>query len=146
MDLNRAQIIWRITQDIELKQTPNWQKVTNFSVATNRVWTDQSWIKQEQVEFHSVVLWGRMAEVASQYLKKWSKVFIEWRLQTRSWEAQDGTKRFKTEIIGENMIMLDSKGAGNDFVSPVENSNTAPAEQKTQTKEEEEISIEDIPF
>ena len=97
MDLNKAQIIGRITQDLELKQTPNGQNVISFSVATNRNWTDWSGIKQEQVEFHNVVLWGKLAEIAWQYLKKWSKVFIEWRLQTRNWDAQDGTKRYKTE-------------------------------------------------
>ena len=97
MDLNKAQIIGRITQELELKQTPNGQNVVSFSVATNRNWTDNSWMKQEQVEFHNVVLWWKLAEIADQYLNKWSKVFIEWRIQTRSWEAQDWTKRYKTK-------------------------------------------------
>ena len=147
MDLNKAQIIGRITQDLELKQTPNGQNVISFSLATNRNWTDSSWVKQEQVEFHNVVLWGKLAEIADQYLKKWSRLFIEWRIQTRSWEAQDGTKRYKTEIVWENMIMLDSKSDSDNFSQqPSESTNSTPAVRKSSPKEEEEISIDDIPF
>ena len=150
MDLNKVQIIGRITQDIELKQTPNWQNVTSFSVATNRNWTDSSWTRQEQVEFHNIVLWGKLAEIASQYLKKWSKVYIEWRLQTRNWEAQDGTKRYRTEIVWENMIMLDNKNDNSwDFSNNINSTTTtsdSAAVSKTKQKEEEEISVEDIPF
>jgi single-strand DNA-binding protein len=146
MDLNKAQIIGRITQDLELKQTPNWQNVISFSVATNRNWTDSSWMKQEQVEFHNVVLWGKLAEIADKYLNKWSKLFIEWRLQTRSWEAQDGTKRYKTEIVWENMIMLDSKADSEAFASSNSWTNSSAAVKKSSPKAEEEISIEDIPF
>jgi len=149
MDLNKAQIIGRITQDLELKQTPNGQSVISFSLATNRNWTDSSWIKQEQVEFHNIVLWWKLAEIAHQYLKKWSRLFIEWRIQTRSWEAQDGTKRYKTEIVWENMIMLDSK-SDSEWFTPANNwfesTNSTPAVKKSTPKEEEEISIDDIPF
>lgn len=145
MDLNKVQIIWRITQDIELKQTPNGQNVTSLSIATNRNWTDSSWMKQENAEFHSVVLWGKQAEIAAQYLQKWKRVYIEWRLQTRTWEAQDWTKRYKTEIVWENMIMLDSKDStwySENQESPV----STQTVKKTSPKKEEEISIEDIPF
>lgn len=148
MDLNKVQLIWRITQDIELKQTPSWQNVCSFSLATNRNWIDQSWIKQEQTEFHNIVLWWKLAEIANQYLWKWRKVYIEWRLQTRNWEAQDWTKRYKTEIIWENMIMLDWN---KQDISLQENTkkefeNETPAIKKSSQKDEEEISIEDIPF
>jgi single-strand DNA-binding protein len=146
MDLNKAQIIGRITQDLELKQTPNWQNVISFSVATNRNWTDSSWMKQEQVEFHNVVLWWKLAEIADKYLNKWSKLFIEWRLQTRSWEAQDSTKRYKTEIVWENMIMLDSKADSESLSNNSNWGNTSAAVKKSSPKVEEEISIEDIPF
>lgn len=149
MDLNKVQIIGNITQDIELKATPNGQNVTNFSVATNRNWTDSSGMKQEQAEFHNVVLWWKLAEIAGQYLGKWRKVYIEGRLQTRNWEAQDGTKRYRTEIVGENLIMLGGRWesewntyANNDYAS----ANPAPAVKKSTPKQEEEISIEDIPF
>ncbi len=146
MDLNKVQIIGNITQDVELRQTPNGQNVTTLSIATNRNWTDSSWNKQEQAEFHSVVLWGKLAEIAGQYLQKWKKVYIEGRLQTRSWEAQDGTKRYRTEIVGENMIMLspNTEGANTNFASPANNS--TPATKKAKAPEEEEISVEDLPF
>lgn len=147
MDLNKAQIIWRMTSSIELKTTPNGQNVTSFSVATNRTWVDWSGMKQEQAEFHNVVLWWKLAEIASQYLQKWKRVFIEWRLQTRAWDAQDGSKRYKTEIVWENMIMLDSKDTwGFDSSATPKFENQTPAVKKTSPKQEEEISIEDIPF
>ena len=146
MDLNKVQIIWNITQDIELKQTPNGQNVCSFSVATNRNWVDGSGMKQEVAEFHSVVLWGKLAEIAGQYLHKGKKVYIEWRLQTRSWEAQDGTKRYKTEIVWENMIMLDGSRNSEMGASPASYNDNAGAVKKSSPKKEEEISIEDIPF
>jgi single-strand DNA-binding protein len=147
MDLNKAQIIGRITQELELKQTPNGQNVMSFSVATNRNWTDSSGMRQEQVEFHNVVLWWKLAEIADQYLWKGRRLFIEWRLQTRNWEAQDWTKRYRTEIVWENMIMLDSKSDSewsNNSTST--SSNNTPAVKTAKPKAEEEISIEDIPF
>lgn len=149
MDLNKVQLIWRITQDIELKQTPNWQNVTSFSLATNRNYTDASWVRQDQTEFHSIVLWWKLAEIAWQYLTKWRQVYIEWRLQTRNWEAQDWTKRYKTEIVWENLIMLWSKSENSNYDnnSMMDSySNETPAVKKTTPKQEEEISIEDIPF
>ena len=146
MDLNKAQIIGRITQDLELKQTPNGQSVISFSVATNRNWNYSNWMRQEQVEFHNVVLWWKLAEIAWEYLNKWSKLFLEWRIQTRSWEAQDWTKRYKTEIVWENMIMLDSKNESGEYNKSDSAWNNTPAVKKTTPKKEEEISIEDIPF
>ncbi len=149
MDLNKVQIIGRITQDIEMRQTPNGQNVTTLSIATNRNWTDGAGMRQEQAEFHNVVLWAKLAEIANQYLQKGKKVYIEGRLQTRNWEAQDGSKRYKTEIVGENMIMLDGPG-GNSWDMPAARSDT-PANQsapvkKSSPKKEEEISVEDLPF
>lgn len=146
MDLNKAQVIWRVTSDVELKTTPNGQNVTSFSVATNRSWVDGSWMKQEQAEFHNVVIWGKLAEIASQYLQKWKRVFIEWRLQTRTWEAQDWSKRYKTEIIGDNMIMLDSAWSAPVSSEATNSENQTPAIKRTEPKKEEEINIEDIPF
>lgn len=149
MDLNKVQIIGRITQDIDLRQTPNGQSVTTLSVATNRNWTDGAGMRQEQAEFHNVVLWGKLAEISSQYLAKGRRVYLEGRLQTRSWEAQDGSKRYRTEIIGENMIMLDGNGANADMPSSQSDNspaNETPAIKKSTPKVEEEISIEDLPF
>ncbi|PZM86352.1 single-stranded DNA-binding protein [Candidatus Gracilibacteria bacterium] len=136
-NLNKVQLIGRITQEIELKQTPNGQYVTSFSLATNRSWTDENGMKQEVAEFHSIVLWGKLAEIAGQYLGKGRQVYIEGRLQTRNWEAQDGTKRYKTEIIGENLIMFGSKG---------EEKKNPNQYGKIDESFSDEISIEDIPF
>lgn len=146
MDLNKVQLIGNITQDIELKQTPNGQSVCTFSLATNRNWVDQSGMKQEVAEFHSIVFWGKLAEIAGQYLHKGKKIYVEGRLQTRSWEAQDGTKRYKTEIVGENMIMLDGNRSTGDFTPTPTQEMPQGAVKKSAPKQEEEISIEDIPF
>jgi len=112
MSLNRAQIIGNLTRDPELKQIPGGQTVASFSVATNFVWTDQSGQKQERVEFHNIVAWRKLAEIIGQYVKKGSKVYVEGRIQTRDWEGEDGVKRYKTEIVADNVIMLDRKGSG----------------------------------
>lgn len=149
MNLNKAMIIGNIVRDPEMKSTPNGQNVTSFSIATNLVWKDQNGQKQEKVEFHNIVAWRRLAEIAGQYLKKGSKVYVEGRLQTRSWDDPNGVKRYRTEIIAENMIMLDSKGgASGDWDSnsgpqtTSQNNFSAPS----QNNDEEEISVEDIPF
>src|SRR3989339_2248606 len=104
--LNKAMIIGNLTQDPELRQTTSGQAVCSFSVATNRTWKDQSGEKQEQAEFHNVVAWAKLAEIITQYVKKGNRIFVEGRLQTRSWEGQDGVKRYRTEIVAENMVML----------------------------------------
>ncbi len=154
--LNKAMIIGNATRDPEMRYTPNGQAVTSFSVATNRRWANkESGEMQEQVEFHDVVAWGKMAETASQYLKKGAPVYIEGRLQTRSWEGQDGAKRQKTEIVAENFILLGSRGGGKPTTSeenPVEeiskNDEKSSADEKPadDTKKEEEIDIDEIPF
>jgi len=143
MDLNKVQVIGNITRDIELKETPNGMKVTNFGVATNRNWTDGNGMRQEQTEFHNIVLWGKLAEIAGEYLTKGQKVYIEWRLQTRNWEAQDGSKRYTTEIVWENMIMLGGRWGDTPAGAPAW---AAPTTKQADPSKEEEISIEDIPF
>ena len=138
-NLNKAQVIWNITSDIELKQTPWGTSVTSFSVATNRKWKDGNWQMQEQAEFHNIVLWSKLAEICAQYLKKWSKVFIEGRLQTRNWEDKtSGKKMYRTEIIGENMIMLGTKDTDATKIAPNPSKGTPAVD--------EEISVEDLPF
>src|SRR3989339_527335 len=112
MDLNKVMIIGNVVRDPEMRSTPGGQNVSSFSIATNLVWKDQSGQKQEKAEFHNIVAWRRLAEISSQYLKKGSKIYIEGRLQTRSWDDPNGIKRYKTEIIAENMIMLDRIGGG----------------------------------
>jgi single-strand DNA-binding protein len=136
MSLNRAQIIGNLTRDPEMKQIPGGQVVTSFSIATNFTWTDQSGQKQDRAEFHNIVAWRKLAEICGQYLKKGSKVYIEGKLQTRNWEAEDGSKKYRTEIVADNMIMLDRKGnavggapttGGNSFATPAAAAPSAPA-------------------
>lgn len=110
--LNRAQVIGNLTRDPEVRQTSGGQMVASFGVATSSRWMDKaSGQYQEKTEFHNIVVWGRLAEVAQQYLKKGRKVFVEGRLQTHDWESEEGVKRNRTEIIVENMILLDKAGA-----------------------------------
>ncbi|HNZ86474.1 MAG TPA: single-stranded DNA-binding protein [bacterium] len=140
MDLNKATIIGRLTADPESRTTPNGQTVVTLTVATNFSWTDANGQKQEKAEFHNVVAWRKLAEIIAQYLKKGSRVYMEGRLQTRSWEDQNGNKKYRTEIIADNMIMLDSKSS--DSTSQKDGElDTKPSET-----DEEEINIEDIPF
>jgi single-strand DNA-binding protein len=172
MNLNKAMIIGNLTRDPEIRNTPGGQTVASFSVATNFVWKDQSGQKQERAEYHNVVAWRRLAEICGQYLKKGSKVYIEGRMQTRDWTGQDGVKRYRTEIVAENMIMLSSNpsgysgapAAGRNYApsrpaAPVEEQPFAPAEPiididspagepgpSDGAPEEEEIRVENIPF
>ncbi len=147
MNLNKAMIIGNITRDPELRNTPSGQSVASFSVATNLVWTDQSGQQQKKTEFHNVIAWRKLAEVCSKYLHKGSKVFIEGRLQTTDWTGQDGVKRYRTEIVAENMIMLDSKG-GAPMGGATPNSGQAEAtiEIPEDNIDDEEIRVENIPF
>ena len=113
MNLNRAMIIGNLTRDPELRMTPTGQNVAQLGVATNRAWVNKATgQKQEEVEFHNVVAWGKLAEICGQYLTKGRKVYVEGRLKTRDWVGQDGVKRNRTEIIAENLIMLDRAPAG----------------------------------
>lgn len=147
MNLNKAMIIGNVTRDPELRNTPSGQSVASFSVATNLVWTDQSGQQQKKTEFHNVIAWRKLAEVCSKYLHKGSKVFIEGRLQTTDWTGQEGVKRYRTEIVAENMIMLDSKG-GAPMGSPMQSSNNTEAtiEIPEDNINDEEIRVENIPF
>lgn len=137
-------IIGRLTKDPEARTTPTGANVTTFSVATNFSWKDQSGNKQDKTEYHNVVAWRKLAEICAQYLKKGSKVYIEGRLQTRSWDDQSGNKRYMTEIIADNMIMLDSKG-GMGSSAPFPTESAAPAIPPAPPADDE-IRIEDIPF
>lgn len=149
MDLNRATVLGRLTRDPEVKNTPNGNTVASMGIATNRVWTDQSGQKQEKVEYHNCVLWGKIGEIAGQYLTKGRRVYVEGRLQTRDWTGQDGVKRYRTEIIVDNMIMLDG-GNRNSGPAPQQNiGDSAPSDNQFQSDDsgfEDEVKVEDIPF
>ena len=136
MYVNKAIIIGNLTRDPELKQLPSGSNVCNMGVATNRVYKNQQGEKVEEVEYHNVVLFGRIAEVAGQYLKKGSSVYIEGRLRTSSWEA-DGVKKYKTEIIGDSMQLGPRRNGGGDSPAGSQPSDASP---------EEEINPDDIPF
>lgn len=156
MNLNKAMIIGNVTRDPEVKTTPNGATVASFSIATNFVWKDQAGAKQERVEYHNIVAWRKLAEIIGQYVHKGSKLYIEGRLQTRDWEGQDGKKNYRTEIIADNMIMLDSKGGESRAPSAPKgqggyeqpSSNDLPTIQTDAPSSggSDEINIEEIPF
>ena len=148
MNLNKAIIIGNLTQNPEVRKTPNGQSVSSFTVATNRVWTSNDGQKQEQAEFHNVVAWGKLADIVGQYLAKGRMCMVEGRIQTRSWDDQNGQKHWKTEIIAENIQLGprtggSAEGGNRSYEAPTYSANNAPAKS---SEAEEEIKIEDIPF
>lgn len=142
MSLNRAMIIGNMTKDPESRTTSTGQTVANFGVATSSVWTDAAGQRQERTEFHNIVAWGKLAEICTQYLAKGRRVYVEGRLQTRDWETQDGQKRRSTEIIADNVIMLDRPGQGGTPGS----ADAPSASSEPSMSKEEEVKVEDIPF
>ena len=173
MNLNKVFILGRLTRDPEQRTMPNGRPVSNFGMATNRIWTDQeSREKQEHVEFHNIVAFGKLAEICNQYLTKGQLVLIEGRIQTRSWTDQDGNKRSRTEIVAENMQMgprAAGKGTSEEIPAAAESVEEIPVEEidgKSEEKkprrpkgsesqpkasgkdnaEDEEINVKDIPF
>lgn len=147
MSLNRAQIIGNLTRDPEVRTTTSGQSVANFSVATSSSWKDAQGQKQERTEFHNVVAWGKLGEICGQYLSKGRKAYVEGRLQTRDWETQDGQKRQRTEIIADEVILLDrppQSGYGGASGSAMPSSD-GPSVEKSMGGEDE-IKVEDIPF
>ena len=161
MDLNKAMMIGNIVNDPEMRTTPNGQNVTSFRVATNRRWKNQATGEyNEDSQFHSIVAWGKLAEICSQYMSKGQKVYIEGRIATRSWDdAQTGQKRYMTEIVAENAIMLGQKRDGNaggsysnpaaPAAAPQENNAQIPSPEQIPTinvDDQDEIRVEDIPF
>lgn len=166
--LNRVQLIGNLTRDPELRYTPNGNAVCSFGIATNRSWTTESGEKREEAEFHRIVAWNKLAELCSQFLSKGRKVYVEGRLSTRTWNAQDGQQKSLTEIIIDDMIILDTKGSGqasapDQVTKPVAKKESA-AKKVIETQEdenidksltesqvpvgggEEEVSPDDIPF
>ena len=146
MNLNKAMIFGNLTRDPELKTLPSGMNVASFGIATNRVYNDRDGKRQEQVEFHNIVVFGRQAETCAQYLKKGSSAFVEGRLQTRNWEA-DGVKQYRTEIVADRVQFGPRNGesSGNGGASRAV---SAPNESAPKMPDypEEEINPEDIPF
>lgn len=165
--LNRATIIGNLTRDPEVRYTPNGQAVASFAVATNRRWKNQQGETQDDTQYHEVVAWGKLAEITQQLFSKGKKIYVEGRIQTRNWDAPDGTKRSKTEIVAENVIALSPKSAGDggsDFLSqapespldddkptkssssPLSSPKSTKSDSSTPAEDDGEIKLEDIPF
>ena len=152
MYLNKALVVGNLTRDPELKTLPSGSKVTAMGVATNRVWNDKDGRKQESVEYHNVTVFGRQAETCAQYLRKGQQVMVEGRLQTRSWDGQDGKKNYRTEIIADRVQFGQKAGAGGGGgttqrevaggAPPGEQESVPPSIQYP----EEDINPDDIPF
>lgn len=157
--LNRVQLIGNLTRDPELRYTPSGAAVCSFSIATNRNWTTDQGEKKEEVEFHRIVAWNKLAEICSQFLLKGRKTYVEGRLSTRSWTAQDGTQKTTTEIIISDMILLDSRKTEGEaeVVAEKPKQETKKTKKEEVEKEEteeavsqeapsEEVAPDDIPF
>ena len=134
--VNRVFLIGRLGRDPEIRYTQSRQAVANFSLATTERWADSDGKRQERTEWHRIVVWGKLAEICGQYLKKGRLVFIEGRLQTRDWDDRDGNKRQTTEIVASNMQMLESRSA------------VEGGEESGQQQQPMEVGItdDDIPF
>jgi single-strand DNA-binding protein len=159
MNVNKVILVGRLTRDPEVRSTSTGQAVASISMATNRFWKDKNGQRQDQTEFHNVVLWGRLAEIAGQYLTKGQETFIEGRIQTRKYTDKNNVERYRTEVIAEN-LQLGSRPQGsapmgqnqNKFNPNSQNSPAAPKESPAEQlptinlDEEEEVKIEDVPF
>ncbi len=141
--INKVILVGNLGQDPDVKYTPGGAAVTTLSIATSESWKDKdTGNDQERTEWHRVVLWRRLAEIAGEYLKKGSKVYIEGSLQTRKWE-QDGITRYTTEVIGRDMQFLDSRGSANNSNSYDQ---SPPEEPEAQDVSQSSIEDDDIPF
>lgn len=147
---NQAIVMGNLTRDPELRSTPSGQQVASFAVATNRTWMDQSGERKEAVEYHEIVAWGKLGELAAQYLSKGRKVMVVGRLQTQSWE-KDGVKRQRTEIVANDINFLDAPGAGGATGGNHAGSADRPASKSddvviSDLDAGQNINLDDIPF
>lgn len=149
MNLNKVFIIGNLTRDVTLRNTPSGKSVANFGVATNRVWVNANGQKQQEVEFHNVVVWGKMAELCNQYLSKGRLVFVEGRIRTRSWVDSNEQKRTSTEIISENISFGPRKmqDQGEEKLKmPPEKADSDTEDLPVLEEESDKIIPDDIPF
>lgn len=145
MNLNKVQLIGRLTRDVELRTTPSGQTVATVGLATNRTWNDKSGQKQEKSEFHNIVMWGRLAEIAGQYLTKGQEAYFEGRLETRTYTGKDGVEKRTTEIIAENMQMgsRPQGGGSGNYNRPAQTA--APQTARPMTAQPAAAAVEEIP-
>lgn len=143
--VNKVIIIGNLTRDPEMRQTPNGQNVTTFGIATNREWVTKEGDRKNSAEFHECVAWAKLAEICGQYIKKGNLVYVEGYLKTRSWETEEGIKKFKTEVVVQDMIILEKRknSEDDDYVPAVDEVDTVD-EDETPEIEEEESSPEKI--
>lgn len=133
MSVNKVILIGRLGKDPETRYMPNGEAVTNATLATSETWKDKSGVKQEKTEWHNLVFYRRLAEIAGEYLKKGSMIYVEGKLQTRKWQDKEGKDRYTTDIVVNEMTMLGSKSAGGSF-EVVEEPQSAPARQAAPAK------------
>ena len=158
-NLNKVMLIGRLGQDPEIRYTQSGSAVANATIATNDYWTNKQGEKQERAEWHSLVLWDRLADMAQSYLKKGSQVYVEGRLQTRNWEDQQGQKHYKTEVVVTTMQFLDTKSSedgappvdgSSDYsvnsATPQASSSSADSANGQKAPQDEEFIKDDIPF
>lgn len=149
MYLNKAIVFGNLTRDPELKALPSGSHVTTFSIATNRIFKDRTGQNQTETQYHNVVVFGRQAETVYQYLKKGSTALIEGRIQNRSWDAPDGQKRYRSEIVAERVQFgprRDGAGARGAQEAPAPARESGRGEIETIDYPEEDINPDDIPF
>lgn len=143
-DINEANVLGRITQDIEVRHTPNGSQVTNFGVATNRSYrVEDEW--KEDTTFHNVVVWGNDADYLSQHASKGARVYVSGRLQTRTWEDNDGKKNYKTEVVANRVVLLDKQRSAENSAPPRKDSKQ-PTKSAPPKKTEDAIDPDDLPF
>lgn len=145
--LNKVLLIGRLGRDPEIRYTPDGSPVANFSLATSEAWTDKSGTRQERTEWHNIVAWNRLADLAKRYLAKGRQVYVEGRIRTREWDDRDGNKRRTTEVLASQMVLLGSRTeaaetAGGAAEQPAR-STAVPAEESLS---EAGITDDDIPF
>ena len=155
MNVNKVLLVGNLTRDPEMRSLPSGQQVVNFGIATNRVWRDKEGQKQQQADFHNVVAFGRLAETVNQYMKKGNMMYVEGRLTTRNWEAQDGTKRSRTEVVAENIQFGPRSGQNSAYPQSSTEPTAGGARQASSPSQEDiatvqypedDVNPEEIPF
>jgi single-strand DNA-binding protein len=139
--VNKVILIGRLGRDPEMRFTPNGRAVTNFTMATNEVWTDQNSERQERTEWHRIVAWGKLAENCAKLLTKGKQVYIEGRLQTRQWDDRDGNKRYTTEVVANTMQLLTPADNAGRFTGDQDDPGYSPNDSTPDNQE-----FDDIPF
>jgi len=144
MNVNKVLLIGNLTRDPEMRSLPSGQPVANFGIATNRVWRDKEGQKQQQADFHNIVAFGKLAETVNQYMKKGNMMYVEGRLTTRSWDAPDGTKKSRTEIIAET-IQFGPRLGGAQSGNYSQTTGTSVPRQTQQPQQQDDIATVEYP-